>query len=140
MKWAEFSELARRLGIKSGDKVALVNAPSGYAQSIPGADGSSPELADAVIGFTARRGDLDQLTPVYVAALAGRRAWIGYPRPGRLATDVRRDVLARDVRKYGVQTVESVSIDRLWSGLLLQPLETEDDALQADIDMAWPGG
>lgn len=140
MKWPEFSELARRLGISAGDKVALINAPSDYAHTIPGVDGSSPELADAVIGFTARRGELDQLAAVYVAALAGRRAWIGYPKPGRLATGLRRDELARDVRRYGVQSIESVSIDRMWSGLLLHPLETAENAVQADIDMAWPGG
>lgn len=141
MKWPEFSELGRRLGIKAGDTVALVNAPSGYDQKIPGADGCSPERADAVIGFTARRGDLDQLVAVYVAALAGRRAWIGYPKPGGLATDLSRDLLARDVRKYGVQSVESVPIDRTWSGLLLRPIETEEAAAQQeDIDMAWPGG
>ena len=141
MKWPEFSELGERLGIKAGDTVALVNAPSGYAQRIPGTEGSSPERADAVIGFTSRLGDLDQLVAVYVAALSGRRAWIGYPKPGRLTTDLRRDVLARDVRKYGVQSVGSVSIDRTWSGLLLRPIETDESAdRHEDIDMAWPGG
>lgn len=140
MLWPEFSELAPRLGLKAGDKVALINAPSGYAQRIPGANGSSPEFADAVIGFTARRGELDRLAPLYAAALAGRRAWIGYPKPGRMATDLHRDVLARDIRNYGVQSVENVSIDGVWAGLLLQPLETDEDVVQADIDMAWPGG
>lgn len=140
MRWPEFSELGRRLGIKAGETVALVNPPVGYTERIPGADGSTPDQADAVIGFTARRADLDRLAAVYGAALAGRRAWIGYPKPGRLATDLRRDLLARDVRKYGVQSVESVSIDGDWSGLLLRPVETDEVAHQEDIDMAWPAG
>lgn len=142
MKWSEFSELGQRLRIRAGDKVALVNAPPQYARIIPGVDGSAPYWADVVIGFVADHEDLDLLDAVYNAALAGSRTWIGYPKPRQGDTDsqLRRDWLARAVRKFGMQSVAHVSIDRAWSALLVEPIAVDaaENSL-ADAELAWPG-
>jgi hypothetical protein len=130
-------ELGRKLRIKPGQQVAVVNAPPECASIIPILGGLDPHHADAVIGFVIRRGDLDLLNSVYAAARTGRPAWVGYPKPGRLATDVHRDWLLRALRQYGVDPVDDVSIDDTWSAVLLRRgLYTEADA--ADL-LAWPG-
>ncbi|MDD4865759.1 MAG: hypothetical protein PHQ28_01090 [Mycobacterium sp.] len=125
-----------------GDKVALVNAPSQYARIIPGVDGSAPDRADVVIGFVADCGDLDLLDAVYDAALAGGRTWIGYPKPRQGHSDppLRRDWLARAVRKFGVQSIAHASIDHAWSALLVEPIAVDaaENSL-ADAELAWPG-
>lgn len=58
---------------------------------------------------------------MYEAARAARVAWVSYPKPGRLGSDLFRDSVARAVRQYGVEVVQHVSIDYFWSALLLRP-------------------
>lgn len=136
MKWLEFTELGCKLRIKAGDRVTLVNAPPECTRLIPGADGLDPERADVVIGFAARREQLDLLVSGYDAAIAGRRAWVGYRKPGRLSTDMHKDWLACELRRRSFQAVDNVSIDGWWSGLLVQPIEMD---VPPEIDLAWPG-
>ncbi|WP_407689661.1 hypothetical protein [Mycobacterium sp. HUMS_1102779] len=141
MKWPDFSELGQRLKIGAGDRVALINAPSGYEHVIPGVDGSAPDRADVVIGFIAGRGDLDLFSALYDAVLAGGRGWLAYPKPGRSQVDlhVHRDWLAREVRRYGVQSMVHVSIDESWSALDVEAIALDgDEAALAEADLAWP--
>jgi hypothetical protein len=80
-----------------------------------------PSTTDAVIGFAIHRGDLDQLSPVVGAARADRLAWIGYPKGGKLGTDLNRDRLAQALAALVVQSVRQVSIDDTWSALRFRP-------------------
>lgn len=133
-------EFEEKLRIQPRQSVALVNAPPESGLTVPTPSGSEPDHADAVIGFAIRGRDLDLLEPVYMAARADRLAWLTYPKPGRLGTDLHREWIARNVRRYGVKPIENVSIDQTWSAQLLRP--TFDDELEniaADIDFAWPG-
>jgi len=142
VKWPDYSELGQRLRIGAGDKVALINAPSGYEHIIPGVDGSGPDRADVVIGFIAGSADLDLLSALYDAVLAGGRGWLAYPKPRRSEVDLRmrRDWLAREVRRYGVQSMVHVSIDGAWSALHVEANALdEDEASLAEADLAWPG-
>ena len=82
----DLGELARKLQIKPGHPVAVVNAPPECAVLTTRAAGVDPDHAAAVIGFAAERADLALLTSVYAAAHAGRLAWITYPKSGRLDT------------------------------------------------------
>ena len=141
MKWPDFSELGQRLKIGAGDRVALINAPSGYEHVIPGVDGSTPDRADVVIGFIAGRGDLDLLSALYDAVLAGGRGWLAYPKPRRSEVDLQmhRDWLAREVRRYGVHSMVHVSIDESWSALDVEAIALDgDEASLAEADLAWP--
>ena len=86
--------------------------------------GAQPSAASAVIGFAARRDDLDRLGAVIAAALADRVAWIGYPKGGKLGTDLNRDRLAQALASHGIQPVRQVSIDATWSALRFRPTAT----------------
>lgn len=113
-------DLTGKLQIKPGQSLAILNPPPGV--SLPASTaGTEAPTADAVIGFAVHRGDLDQLSPVVTAARADRLAWIGYPKAGKLGTDLNRDRLAQALATQGIQPVRQISIDDTWSALRFRP-------------------
>jgi hypothetical protein len=116
-------ELTEKLQIKAGQSLAILNPPPGV--TLPaGTSGVQPSTASAVIGFAVRRDDLDQLGAVIDAAHADRVAWIGYPKGGKLDTDLNRDRLAQALASLGIQPVRQISIDGTWSALRFRPTAT----------------
>ena len=81
-------DLTRKLQIKPGQSVAIFNPPPGLTLPAITAN-TEPLTADAVIGFALRRDDIEALTAVISAARADRLAWIGYPKGGKLGTDLK---------------------------------------------------
>ena len=65
----DLAELARKLRIKPGHRVAVVNAPAECALITPIAGGCDPNHADVVMGLATERADLASLNAVYAAAL-----------------------------------------------------------------------
>ena len=80
-------------------------------------------VADAVIAFVVRQGDLALAEQAVAAARADRLAWIGYPKGGRLGTDLNRDRLAAALDAHGVRPVRQVSIDDTGSALRFRPVK-----------------
>jgi hypothetical protein len=117
-------DLTEKLQIKPGQSLAILNPPPGVALPASTA-GGQPSTASAVIGFAVHRDDLDQLGPVIGAARADRLAWIGYPKGGKLGTDLNRDRLAQALAGKGIQPVRQVSIDDTWSALRFRPAAPE---------------
>jgi hypothetical protein len=116
-------DLTEKLQIKPGQSLAVLNPPPGV--TLPAStSGSHPSTAYAVIGFAVHRDDLDQLGAVIGAARADRLAWIGYPKGGKLGTDLDRDRLAQGLASHGIQPVRQVSIDETWSALRFRPTAT----------------
>jgi len=113
-------DLAEKLQIKPGQSLVTLNPPAGV--TLPAnAAGGQHDTAAAVIGFVIHRDDLGQLGPVIDAARADRLAWIGYPKAGKLGTDLNRDRLAEALAGEGIQPVRQVSIDDTWSALRFRP-------------------
>ncbi len=116
-------DLTDKLQIKPGQSLAILNPPPGV--TLPAStSGGQPSTASAVIGFAVRHDDLDQLGAVIGAARADRLAWIGYPKGGKLGTDLSRDRLAQALASHGIQPVRQVSIDDTWSALRFRPTPT----------------
>jgi hypothetical protein len=123
-RWhADLVNLTEKLQIKPGQSLAVLNPPPDVTLLTGTSDGQ-PSTADAVIGFAIHRGDLEQLGPVVGAARAGRLAWVGYPKGGKLGTDLNRDRLAQALAAHGIQPVRQVSIDDTWSALRFRPTAT----------------
>jgi hypothetical protein len=114
-------DLTGKLQIKAGQSVAVLNLPAGVTLPASGAEAGA---ADAVIGFAATAADLGGLGPVISAARADRLAWIGYPKGGKLGTDLNRDRLVLALTAEGIQPVRQVSIDETWSALRFRPAAT----------------
>jgi hypothetical protein len=124
-RWhADHVDLTEKLQIKPGQSLAILNPPPGVTLPTSTA-GGQPATASAAIGFAVHRDHLDQLGPVIGAGRADRLAWIGYPKGGKLGTDLNRDRLAQALACEGIQPVRQVSIDDTWSALRFRPAALE---------------
>src|SRR5947208_2693838 len=116
--------VSRKLQIKPGRRVFVMNAPVDYSQ-IVGAlpEGASvttdPKGADVVHLFVTNRAELDaHLSTATRLASPDTILWISYPKRGRgIATDLTRDVGWEALRQAGFDPVSQVAIDDVWSAL-----------------------
>jgi hypothetical protein len=136
-------QVEHKLRIKSGQSVAVVNAPPGSRLKLSTAGRCDPDHADVVIGFATQPVDLARLKSVYAAARTGRLAWLSYPKPGRPGTSLLRDWLLRALHQHGVDAVHEVSIDTCWTALRLRRSKTgggskKTPVLCADSSVAQP--
>jgi len=117
--------LARKLGIKSGHRVALVSAPAGFESQLEGLPDAVSlarhvrGTADVIVAFVERAGDLASRFPALARRLdpAGG-LWIAWPKKtsGR-ATDLTENVV-RDVGlAAGLVDNKVCAVDEVWSGL-----------------------
>jgi hypothetical protein len=116
-------DIAAKLQIKPGQRVALVAQPPGSALPFGSSEiVADPAEADVVIAFVERR---DEVGAEAAAAIeAGRQdrlAWVAYPKAGQRGTDLNRDILAETMAGHGVRPVRQVSIDDVWSALRFRP-------------------
>ena len=118
--------LVKKLGIKQGTAVALVNAPDDFEATLgPLPDGATldrlgPEESDLVIWFTMSVKDLGDGVGAMARVLQPRASlWIAWPKK---ASGVVTDVTQSDVRALGLATglvdYKICAIDKTWSGLL----------------------
>jgi hypothetical protein len=118
-------ELKRQLGLESGHRLAVVNAPPECV--LPMTHVVDAHRTDAVAGFARRQRDLPSLRTVYSAAHAGRPVWICYPMPGQPGADLQRHWLDRALRQYGVEGDEERAISGTWVALRLRPRQRGTD-------------
>ncbi len=121
--------LARKLLIKPGNRVALVNAPPGYAERLqPLPEGA--ELVDLRPGidvlqvFAHDRAELARSTGALTSVRDGGLLWVCYPKGGRKAgTDLNRDLLWEELGRAGLTGVTLVSVDDTWSAMRFRPAD-----------------
>jgi len=120
--------LPRKLGIKPGMSMAVLNAPSNLNTILgPLPDGvtTSRRLADhrdLVLIFITRQADLAAQVPVLTSAIApDGMIWVAWPkRASKIETDMTEDVIREIVLPAGVLVdVKICAIDEIWSGLKL---------------------
>jgi hypothetical protein len=133
------SALARKLRLEPAQRVAVLNAPPGYVESLaPGpADLHTElpvdELFDAVQLFVNGLQELRELGPAAIrAAKPGGLLWIAYPKggSGAEATDLpatptwmKQDVLGEITSVTGYKPVALVKIDETWTALRFKRIE-----------------
>lgn len=119
--------LARKLQIKPGSKIALVNPPAGYAERLePLPDGA--EIVDLRSGldvvqvFARDRSELERAAGALGSVRDGGLLWVCYPKGGRKAgTDLNRDLLWQELSKVGLAGVTLVAVDDTWSAMRFRP-------------------
>jgi translation elongation factor EF-4 len=118
--------LVRKLGIKPGHRVLLVDAPDGFAQHTLGAlpDGAAlgdHAIADVIVAFCTARADVERCVPELrdrMDAAAG--LWIAWPKKAsKVATDVTEDVVREIALENRLVDNKVCAIDATWSGLRL---------------------
>ncbi len=120
--------LIKKLGIKSGNRAALLNAPENYFDllgELPADVTVDSELAaagyDFAQAFYVWRADYEADFPRLKAAI--RRdgmIWISwYKKAAKLPTDITEDVVCAVALAGGLVDVKVAAIDAQWSGLKL---------------------
>jgi hypothetical protein len=121
--------LIKRLYIKLGYKIAIVNAPEGYRNAL-GELEEGVELSDNLNGeydlvqvFLNSRADLEQMGLAAIAAVKHNGTlWFAYPKKSsKVKTDINRDSGWEMVTAAGWGGVRQISIDDTWSALQFKP-------------------
>jgi hypothetical protein len=121
--------LARKLGVKTGHVVHLVDAPRGW--SVPGLpegatvqrkrSGSTARgpVPDVVVSFHRSAADLAEVATEHARRLAPTSAlWIAWPRrAGGHHSDVTESLVRATLLPVGVVDVKVAALDDDWSGL-----------------------
>lgn len=123
--------LTKKLGIKAGHKMLVVNAPEGYLSSLTDLP-QGVELTtkaggafDFVQVFVSSKAEVDHLSPAALGALApGGLLWFSYPKKSsKIATDISRDAGWDGLTKANLRPVSQISIDETWSALRFRPVD-----------------
>lgn len=122
--------LIKKLGIKAGQRVVVINAPEGYlARLEPLPEGveraETPEGTFDVVHLFARdRAGLAAHGPVALGAVKpDGLLWISYPKQSsRIATDINRDAGWDVLNAAGYRPVTQIAIDDVWSALRFRPV------------------
>ena len=120
--------LPRKLGIKSGMSMAVLNAPpnlDAILGELPERVRTSQRLSghrDLVLIFITRQADLAARVPVLTSAIAPNgMVWVAWPkRASKIETDMTEDVIREIVLPSSdLVDVKVCAIDHVWSGLKL---------------------
>jgi hypothetical protein len=115
-------DVSGKLQLKPGQSVAVLSPPPGLV--LPGVVAAATAAdAGAVVALVVWQDDRGSAEQAVAAARADRLAWIGYPKGGRLGTDLNRDRLVAVLAGQGVQPVRQVSLDDAWSALRFRPAQ-----------------
>jgi len=121
--------LAKKLLIKPGVGLLLLNAPTAYRNLL----GELPEgvrvsdtpgaTFDVVHLFVNDRAELERYAALAMESTKPKGVlWISYPKKSsRVKTDITRDIGWDAVRRAGWRGVTQVSIDETWSALRFRP-------------------
>jgi hypothetical protein len=117
--------LPRKLGIKSGQRLIILNPPEGYESTL-GALPDGVEIATELAGifdfihfFTMERAELDSRFPELKAELAmDGMLWVSWPKKAsKIPTDLDDNVTREIGLSNGLVDVKVAAIDERWSGL-----------------------
>lgn len=119
--------LAQKLGIQSGFRVAVIQAPRPYDKVVPSLPGQVELLTararnlDMVHLFVKRRNTLEQRLPKAMDSI--KRSgfiWVSWPKGSSgVSSDVSEDTVRSVALPLGMVDVKVCAVDQTWSGLKL---------------------
>lgn len=124
------SSLIKRLGIKPGQRLLIVNAPPGYIDRLT----PLPENAtlteqmegvyDFVNVFVHNQAEVEHYAvPALQALKPGGLLWLAYPkRNSKVKTDLTRDIGWEAIKNAGYDAIAQVAVDETWTATRFRPL------------------
>ena len=114
--------LVRKLGIKEGFNIFIVNAPKDFELELPAGvtiNGKSKKPCDFVLFFTKSRQTLEKDFSRYSAKLTpAGMLWISWPKKTSGVQSDLNENIVRDIGlAKGMVDVKVCAIDEVWSGL-----------------------
>jgi Bacteriocin-protection, YdeI or OmpD-Associated len=124
--------LAKKLQIKSGYNVLIINQPVGFMDlftELPENVHLSYEITnqdqsfDVILSFAINKTQMDQFVPQAIQALKRDGIlWVSYPKKSsKLKTDITRDHGWQILKENQFRPVTQISIDDTWSALRFKP-------------------
>lgn len=119
--------LPKKLGIRPGSAIRLIDAPPGYRALLePLPEGARfvtrlTETTDLVHVFSSRRAGLAKaLRQIRDGMRPDAAIWVSWPKKSaRVPTDVTEDVVRDVALPLGLVDIKVCAIDEVWSGLKL---------------------
>lgn len=107
--------------------MALIDAPSGFAESLPALPGgatlrqSGTAEADVIVWFIMSSAELKSIARAIMRMPpTSGMLWVAWPKKSsRIATDLTEDVIRSAALRAGLVDTKVCSIDDTWSGLRL---------------------
>ena len=117
--------LAKKLGIGTGHRVWLVNAPANYETLVsPLPDGvtfvsKASNTTDIAHVFTTKRREMEKTLRAARGTLMPDAAiWVSWPKKAsKVATDITEDVIREVALPMGFVDIKVCAVDEVWSGL-----------------------
>jgi hypothetical protein len=112
--------LERKLGIKPGHRVLLLNAPEGFTLEHPVVRRATGR-ADVILSFHTERRELERRLPVLRERMEQAAGlWIAWPKKasGR-ETDITENVVREIALENRLVDNKVAAVDEVWSGLRL---------------------
>lgn len=117
--------VAKKLGVKPGQRVVVIGAPAGHEGAGPLPPGASQVRegpAEVVLAFAQDSKALARVLKPALAASDGGAVWIAFPKKSsRLRTDISRDAGWGAVHDAGWQLVSLIAIDATWAAGKIKP-------------------
>lgn len=119
--------LAKKLGIKTGAKVMLLNAPDNYLQlliDLP-ADvyfvGGGDVKKDVIHFFTKQQDEFLTMLPQLMKQIKPEgMIWVSWPKKAsKVVTDITEDIIRNFALEIGLVDIKVCAVDETWSGLKL---------------------
>jgi hypothetical protein len=126
------SSLVRKLLLKPGYTLLILNAPDGYIQTLnPLPEGveihtqvEAHKTFDFVQVFVYNKADVDSYAPTTIQATrTGGLLWLAFPKKSsKIKTDISRDSGWESLNAAGWQGVTLISLDDTWSAFRARPI------------------
>ncbi len=119
--------LIKKLGIKEGSEIILINSPTGYMDylgELPAAVTVKNKLSgklDFIHLFTKSRAEFEKKFPQLKKSLnPNGQIWVSWPKKSaKIPTDITEDTIRNFALKNGLVDVKVCAVDEIWSGLKL---------------------
>jgi hypothetical protein len=119
--------LAKKLGIKAGSQLLLIDAPDDYIallEPLPEGiqfDTQLSEATDIVQIFSVHRAELQHLLANYRTKLKSTGIiWVSWPKKSaKVPTDITEDIIRDVALPLGFVDVKVCAVNEVWSGLKL---------------------
>jgi predicted transport protein len=138
------TDLAKKLQIKVGNRIGVVNAPADFTlgnlpQDVTLVMGAEPEL-DVALLFAQDSEGLKRDAAALLSALKPHGIfWIAYPKKtSGLKTDLTRDEGWQVLAPLSLTPVTNIALDVTWSGLRWK--RAEHDSPESQLDAQYAGG
>ena len=119
--------LAKKLGIKGGSRIFLLNAPGNYLQLVsPLPDGVqiAPQITshtDVIHIFSTKKEELSQALHTCLEKMRPNgMIWVSWPKKSsKVPTDITEDTIREVALPLGLVDIKVCAVDDVWSGLKL---------------------